>query len=309
MNIHDYRFLLSEQFALNRMIEGTPETDVIDRMSLEARLEEVEIQLKDYEGYSSHLVDGSLTFEGNPVVGSRGIDAEFGSKAVSAFSKAVNLVGASSHGPLKSKGRVPQKENYRLLITGTALGSYGFKVEAASQKPVPVGEVPSVESAVTQVKKILEASVKTDEELADTIGEIDNRALNGVHDFLKTVAENGAVCTLTFKGDMFRFRDSEQVRHSQKRLSRDHIREESVVLTGTVLGFFPHIPRIQLELTSPESAFWGSEVDKIIEAKVDPTIAPAFDSLLHRDVTVDAQTRRVGLSRPTYNITGLREYR
>ena len=307
MNIHDYRFLLSERSALNRMIDETPGTDVIDRLSLEARLQEVAIQLKDYEGYSPHWGEGSLTFEGNPVVGSRGIDAEFGSKAVSAFSKAVTLVGASSHGHLSSKGRVPQKENYRLMITGTALGSYGFRVEAASQEPVPVGEVPSVESAITQVKKILEASIKTDDDLSHTIGEIDNRALNGVHDFLKTVADNKAVCTLTFKGDVFRFRDPDQVRHSQTRLSRDHIKEESVILTGKVIGFFPHIPRVQLQATSPESEFWGSDFGKIIEAKVVPAIASMFDSLLHREVTVDAQQRRVGSSKPSYIITGLRE--
>lgn len=307
MNIHDYRFLLSERFALNEMIEATPDTEVIDRLSLEGRLEEVEKQLKDYEGFSPRRIEGSLTFEGNPVVGSHGIDAEFGSRAVSAFSKAVSLVGAGDQGPLRSKGRVSQKDKYRLLITGTALGSYGFRVEAASQEPVPKGEIPLGESAIIRVKRILEASVRTDEELANTIGEMDNRALKGVHDFLKTVADSKAVCTLTFNGDEFRFHDPGQVRHSQTRLSRDHIKEEIVTITGKVLGFFPHIPRVQLQTTSKESIFWGSDFGTIVEAKVDPMIAHSFDDLIDRTVTVEARTRRVGSSKPSFTLTKLCE--
>ena len=305
MNIHDYRFLLSERSALNGMIDETPETDVIDRLSLEARLQEVETQLEDYEGYSPHWAEGSLTFEGDPVVGSRGIDADFGTKAVSAFVKAVSLVGASSHGPLSSRGPVAQQEKYRLLITGTALGSYGFRVEASSQEPVSIGEIPSVESAIAQVKRILEASVRTDEELADTVREIDKRALNGVHDFLKTVADNKAVCILKFKEDVFQFHDPDQVRNSQTRLSRDHIKEESVTITGRVLGFFPHVPRVQLEIRSPEPGFWGSDFGTIIEAKIDPVIASQFENLLHQAVTVEARTRRVGSSKPSYVVTRL----
>ena len=237
MNIHDYRSLISERTVLNRMLAETPESAVLSRMSLDDRLQEVEAELKNYDGYSPHLIDATLTFQGNPVVGSRGIHADFGSKAIDAFSKAITLVGASRHGSLGLRGPISHTEDYRLIITGTALGSFGFQVEAASQEPVPEGKTTAIEAAITQVKGILRASVGTDEELTDSISEIDDRALRGVHDFVKMVADHRAVCSLAFRGEAFRFRDVDQVRHSQNRLSRDYIKQEDVTITGVVSGF------------------------------------------------------------------------
>lgn len=53
MNTHDYRFLLSERATLNKLINQVSPSDVIGRMSLQARLEEVE------EGISQHVDCGS----------------------------------------------------------------------------------------------------------------------------------------------------------------------------------------------------------------------------------------------------------
>ena len=305
MNIHDYQFLLSERTSLNRMLAQTPESAVLDRMSLNDRLQTIESELKEYDGYSPYSVSASLTFRGKPVVGSRGIYADFGSKAVNAFSKAVSLVGASSRGPLAPKGRVSHSEDYRLIITGTAVGSYGFKIEAASHSPTSLGEVTPVEAAITRVKAILEASVGTDEELANVIAEVDNRALRGVHDFLKAVADNKAICSLAFKGDVFRFHDVDQVRHSQNRLNQ--IREEYVTLTGIFIGFFPHGRRAQFAIRDVGSDFWGGESGRVITAKVQPTVTHSLNinRILNQQVTIDARTRRVGSGQPSYVIVGL----
>ena len=307
MNIHDYQFLLSERTTLNQMLAQTPESAVLDRKSLTDRLQTIESELTEYDGYSPYLLSVNLTFQGEPVVGSRGIYADFGSKAVSAFSKAVSLIGASSHGPLAAKGRVSRGEDYRLIITGTAVGSYGFKIEPASQKPVQVGEITPVEAAVSRVKTILEASVGTDEELANVIAEVDRRALKGVHDFIKTVGDSEAICTLAVRGDVFRFHDLDQIRLSQNRL--DQIVEEYVTVTGQFLGFLPRGRRAQFEIRRVESKFWGEETGRVVTARVQPSVTRTVDinSILNRDVTIDARTRRVGSGRPSYLITRIGE--
>ena len=53
MNAHDYHFLLSERTNLNKLINQVSPSDVIGRMSLQARLEEVE------EGINQHVDCGS----------------------------------------------------------------------------------------------------------------------------------------------------------------------------------------------------------------------------------------------------------
>lgn len=63
MNTHDYHFLLSERATLNKLIDQVSELDVIGRMSLQARLEEVEEGLNAHEEASQQLGEGRPTFQ------------------------------------------------------------------------------------------------------------------------------------------------------------------------------------------------------------------------------------------------------
>jgi hypothetical protein len=306
MNVHEYRFLLSQQATLNRLLNETDQSEVIVRISLNARLQEVEEQLESYEGLSPHLVSGSLTFRGSPVTGNRGIDAEFGPDAVKSFANAVSFIGAIRHMPLSSTGRVPHREDYRLLITNTARGSFGFQFEEASQQPAFSGESTPVEMAIAQVKEILEASVGTDEQLSEAIEETDRRALGVIRSFLKIVADGDAVCALEFQGDVFRFTDVAQVRRSENRLSEDNIQEEEVTLTGHFAGFLPNSRRAEFYVESAEADFLldaiGTVISGKVESDVDDTVGD-LNEILKRTVRIDAHTRRVGEGRPRYIIT------
>ena len=67
MNTHDYSFLLSERATLNKLIDQVSPSDVIGRMSLQARLEEVKEGINAYEGSSQQLGEGRPTFQGRRV--------------------------------------------------------------------------------------------------------------------------------------------------------------------------------------------------------------------------------------------------
>ncbi len=302
MNIHEYRFLLSERATLSRMIGQTDESEVIARMSLEARLQEVQEQLEAYEGLSPRLINASLTFRGSPVVGSRGIDAAFGPDAVKSFATAVGLVGASKHGPLAHTGPVPHREEHRLLITSTTIGSFGFQVEEATQRPAFVGESTPVEMAIAQVKAILEASVGTDEQLSEVIDETDRRALGAIKAFLKKVADGNAVCALEFGGDVFRFTDVAQVRRSENRLSDDNIQEDDVMLTGYFEGFLPVSRRADFHIEETTADFLSEAVGTVISGKVEDAVGD-INEFLKQQVRIGAHTRRVGGGRPRFIIT------
>ena len=306
MNIHEHRFLLSERATLKKLISQSDESDVIARMSFEARLEEVEGQLEAYDGFSPRLVNASLTFRGSPVVGNRGIDAAFGPDAVKSFANAVTLVGASDHTPLSPTGRVPHSEDYRLIITNTARGSFGFQVEEVSQQLALEGQSTPVETAIARVKGILEASVGTDEELAEAIADTNQRALGGIRNFLKTVADSGAVCALAFQDDVFQFTDVAQVRRSENRLSEDNIKEDDVTLTGYFEGFLPNSLRAEFHIADTDADFLTEAAGTIIFGKVESEVVDVvgdINGILKQEVRIDAHTRRVGDGRPRYVIT------
>ena len=309
MNIHDYRFLLSERGTLKKMISESSHGNFLGRWSLEARLREVEKELEAYEGYSPRLVNARLTFQGKPVSGSRGINADFGADAAKAFAESVTLIGAGRRSPLPARGRIPNAAEYQLLITGTAVGSFGFQLEDAAQQPALEGQSTPVELAIKKVKEILKASTATDEELSDAIADTDRRALNSVQAFLKKMADSGAMCALEFQGDEFRFRDTAQVRSSESRLSNDNIQEDNVTLSGQFQGFLPNSRRAEFLLSATGADFLQDAIGTIVSGRVEPDVDVTvnINEILNTDATIEARTRRVGQGRPRYVITGCRQ--
>lgn len=302
LSVHDYRSLVSERETLRRLIEQSSKSNVIGRLSLERRLAEVRAELEGYVGHSARLISASLTFSGEPVTESRGIRADFGSIAVREFSNAVALVGASERSPLPAAGRVPHASEYKLMITGTVLGSFGFRVEDASGQLPLAGETTPVERAIRRVKEILKASLGTAEELEHAIGETDARAVKALGAFVKRVADNAAVCALEFDGEAFGFRDLSQVRGSADRLCRLNVDEVHGELVGRFEGYLPHAGSAEFRI---DTAMIDLEIDirdGLITGKVDRTVAEAVEisRLIGQVVRVAVRMRRIGAGRPRY---------
>ena len=308
MNVHEYRFLLADRAALKGLIDETLPDEVIERMSFEYRLSQVEGELRAYEGYSPEVVEAELTFRGKPVSGSRGGSANFLTNITKRFATAIHYIGASQkYVNLNPSGAVRDKKDYELMITGTALGSFGFRVEEASQRPSLLGELTPVERAIGGFKEILEASVGTDSQLDEAIGDADARAVDAVWRFLNDLAKEDAVCALDFKGDKFSFRDTPQVKRSRDRLDQDNVREDEVEFFGLFQGFLPKSHRAEFLIVEVDDRSFREHVGAVISCHVDPP--PNDDGInfvLNRPVRVRLRARRVGAARPRFVITDWR---
>jgi hypothetical protein len=225
MNIQERHRLLAEKTSLERMLAGLPESSVIDRLSLEARKEEVEKALAAAPVPAREPARARLVFRGKPIVGNHGMFAEFAAKAINAFADAVAAIGASRTTALGTRGALPNREEYQLLITGTALGSFGFELEEAPKDETLFPEPSLVDHAIEQTRRIMEASLGTDDELTEAIADADPRAVEALRGFLKTLGDQEAVCALEFKEEVFRFADVGQVRRSEGRLRQDNIHQ------------------------------------------------------------------------------------
>ena len=308
MSIREYRFLLSERTALQKLMERTRPESVITLMSLKHRLGKVEEEVAACEErLSTQPSEVRLTFRGKPVVGSHGIGADFGPHALEAFAHAVACVGASQHSTLGGRGVVPNLEKYGLIITDTVKGSFGFRMERASQQGVLESEMDPVEIAVDRVKAIFEASIGTDDELAEALAESDHRAVMAVGKFLQVVGNQDAVCALEFKDSVFAFRDADQVRRSQNRLSQDHIREEDITLGGHFQGFLPNARRAEFRVDWVDSDQLSDVVGSAISARVASSVeAPeSINQMLNRNVRISAHFRKVGSGKRTYLVLEL----
>ena len=293
-----YNFLLSDLAQLNRLIDMTPESAVIDRKSLEYRRSQVQGELDGFPVPPRWPASAHLSFNGKPVADKDGIQADFAGKAVGAFSALVTSLAANLQGPLSERGPIPDQDAYKLVITGVAHGSFGFDIEEAlrSQSSLPDYDSP-VELAIEQTRSILESLGQDDETLADQIGDTDTRALDDMRDFLRLLVKEEAVCALSFKDKNFRFLDVGAVRLGIDKLGEENIEEGTEELEGAFQGFLPKSRRAELVVGTDRG---------VISCRVAHTVKEpdAINRILGERVQVAARYRQVGNSRRRYTVLG-----
>ncbi|EHQ35980.1 hypothetical protein [Methanoplanus limicola] len=297
MTNQNYQHLKAELSTLNKMLIQLPTSSVIERLSLESRKHDIEASLASFEGQYYNPAQFSITFRGAPVINSHGVQADFGGNAIKQFTDAVAAVGASQTDTLGSRGMLPNREEYKMLITGTTKGSFGFVIEEVSQNPKLNNEPSPVELAISTTMAIFKASTGTDEELNEALSEADPRAIKTIREFLKTLADQDAVCTLKSKGNAFGFTDVGQIRQSESRLSEDNIRQEEITLKGHFIGYLPKKRIFEFSEDNSEEIISG-RVDTVIEN------ADLINQNLNLPATIQLLERRVGESKNrTYTLT------
>lgn len=301
MNNEDRQHLLAERTFLQRLLAKTPATARLTRMSDEARLRKVEAQLAALPADERTPARARLTFDGVPVIRSHGIFADFGMKAVSSFTEAVASVAASLSAPLAAMGPIPNRDQNQLLITSTAVGSFGFELEEYRAEQLALEEASPVATALERTQALLQSTLGNDDDLADIASETDPRALDKVRTFLKVLADNSAVCALQYGGSGVRFTDVGQVSRSLARLAADNLHESEEQLRGEFVGVLPNSRSFEFRLASD---------GQIIRGKVSPRVqnVDTINDHLHSAVQIYVTRTQVGNGRPRYLLTQMPQW-
>lgn len=300
MNYEEYISISSEIKELGLLLAEIPEENVIERMGLQSRLKSAQSAIAGITEYQlTHKA--RLTFRGKPVFGSHGIAADFATKAAGAFTDAVAAIAAGLAEDMRYMGPIPDKQKNQLLITGTAIGSFGFEFELPQDprgKLFP--EASNAENALDKVQELFRlASEGNDDEIAELVAEIHPRAVKKAADFLDYISQQEAWCGLEFKDRTFRFQDIFQLKASAERLREDniHVREESYI--GELQGVLP---------LSRNFEFKPSDQQQVIKGKVGHDIEDADvlnRDFLHKSVSIQLQVIQVGQGRPRYTLQSL----
>ena len=81
---------------------------------------------------------------------------------------------------------IPTREQNQLLIIGPALGSFGFELEEYRGQMILL-EASPVAQALEKTQNLLQGSLGSDEELADSASETDLCALEKIRSLLSTL--------------------------------------------------------------------------------------------------------------------------
>ena len=294
MNRQDYLHLLAERkFVQERLSALLPSAQMM-RISTESRLRAIDEQLKLEPVEVREPASVRLTFNGRPVIGSHGIFSDFGMKAISTFTEAVAAVAASLTTPLAAMGPIPNREQHQLLITNTALGSFGFELEEYRVGQFSLEEEASpIAQALERTQNLLSGTIGTDDQLADSAADTDPRALEKIRIFLQTLADNDAICTVQYRETCFRFTDVGQIRNSIIRLSQDNLREEEQLIVGEIQGVLPKGRAFEFKLAGK---------DDVVRCKIGIAIQePAkLNDWLYKPVEIKVMMTQVGHGHPRY---------
>jgi hypothetical protein len=87
--------LSADLAAVEELLSSAPSGDILGRMSLTERCDEVRKALAEVESRGEIEGRTALFFGGGPVIGSRGVDADFAAEALGKYQDLVPPAGSS----------------------------------------------------------------------------------------------------------------------------------------------------------------------------------------------------------------------
>ena len=304
MKYEEYTDYSSEIGQLENLLQDFPDDMVIERMGLEHRLRRA---IEKIEGIPvpPRPKRISVTLYGKPVMDGSGVDANFGTRALSIFSDAVRLTTAGLTGIVCAAGQVPRNILGQPVITGVALGSFSFELEVPTptQSPlVQTQEVNHAEEAVKKVQELLTASGRgSDDELSAIAEEMTPRAVMKVGQLLDLMQRREAQFAVHFEGEEVWLDSRAAIEESARRLGDKNVRENSETITGTLIGVIPATRRFQLDRL-PD----GLAIEGRISREIRNPLA-AVQPLTNRLVTARIRMIQVGRGAPRYTLMRISE--
>lgn len=260
------QFLEADLAQVRSLLLQSPiDEDPIEHLQFSSRAREIEARLaRISEAITTAPAGAALFFGGDPVVGSHGIKASFGSKAVGHFQKLVSLrFAADEQGPLASRGRVPLTDETQLLVTDVVRGSFGFVLEAASQESA--GET-SLKAAVDEVADTLSRMAAPDEALFDQASAgLDDRQLGTLKEFFKLLDDEGASLRLV-EGERDFELDRSAVMRARGRVEGLQISDRIDERVGYIIGWTQYSHRFELRLDDDGAVLHGQVSREAMEA-------------------------------------------
>lgn len=238
--------IVAELSGIDQLINYLPLEDALGRLSLDSRKRHLEEQLEQLGNERHTLASTALYFGGRPVIGSRGIQAEFASKVLDDYRDSVVNMWASAEGEFASRGPVPDQDSARLHITELLHGSVGFLIEEIDLKAVPLFPSPLKKAADAIDELIVAVAQQTDEEFERGLEQLHPRVFRAVERLIKDLHQAEATVRVVDEArDVVLTRDD--VGKAYVRLEATNLEETEFTIDGLLIGLLPYGERFEFQ--------------------------------------------------------------
>ncbi len=247
------------------LVSAIDSNDIVGEMQINHRLKKLTDKIEKIE--ESTLGDSSasvaLFFGGQPVIGSRGIAAEFAGVALEQFQNLIGNVFATNEiGELGQRGKVPFKSHSDLMVTGLARGSFGFVLDEMNEQ-VQI-ESSQLTHIIDKVAHLLRDTAAQDEAVFEALLEnLDSRSLIALKEFFSNLDSNKATIRVVERDLDFTL-DSSAIHRARVRTEATSIEEKTSEMEGTLIGFLPEHRKFEL-CDSADKVIYGSATKEAVE--------------------------------------------
>tara|TARA_R110000851_G_scaffold333491_1_gene514069 strand:+ start:6266 stop:7201 length:936 start_codon:yes stop_codon:yes gene_type:complete len=297
--------LSSEINAVKELLNSAQQSgDIVGEMQLEHRLKELSLKLESLQ--SDTIADNSasvaLFFGGQPVLGSKGIAAEFAGLALEQFQNLIAKVFASNEtGALGERGKVPFKANSELMVTGLARGSFGFVLDEMSDQMQL--ESSQLSHVLDKASVLLRDIAAQDEAVFEALlEELEPRTLIALKEFFSNLDSNKATIRVVERDLDFTL-DGPAIHRAKIRTEATSIEEKTSDIDGVLVGFLPEHRKFELQDKTGQ-LYYGSATTEAVEQFVKAT-----DTVIGKPCLIRVTIKTLApLNRPPREVVRLLEF-
>lgn len=228
--------------------------DVVGSIQYKQRLDDIKKELEALKDNPNPFASVALYFSGKPVLGSRGITAEFASKALGNYQDLISKTFAKSElGSIGERGKVPLKQSTELMVTGLTHGSFGFVLdELSNQDELHDTALKEVVHSVTEM--LYRVSSANEEDFEKAAEELDSRTLVTLREFFKDLDTSEATIRIVEDNSEV-ILDDRSIHRGRVRTEATQIEDSLEQIEGILSGFLPDHRKFELRVKSGETIY------------------------------------------------------
>ncbi len=278
--------LQAELSSVNDLLQSARDMDdPVGEFQLEKRKVKIESELQSLAAHPENRASIALFFGGKPVLGSRGISAEFAGHMLQNFQELVaRKFAAAELGTLGVRGPIPMKQATDMMVTNLAKGSFGFVLdELSDQEEIDATALKVIVDEVVQTIEKVSSSNELDFE--EVTEQLDPRLLISLKDFFVTLDSSEA--TIRLVDDLADISlDSTSVHRGRLRTEATSIDESDVTLDGVLVGFLPEHRKFEMLIEG-----------QMLYGSVSKDATEQYSQLVARGENPERQTWKVRMKR------------
>lgn len=290
--------LVGDLGAITALIASVEGRDPIGERSLKRRRDEIVRQLASLDAESRTLASVALVFDGGPVRGSYGIDADFAGKALQDYQELVAKdLAASETGGLARRGPVPDKQRSRMNVTSVVHGSFGFVLEEDHSDEPQLIDSALRESVERVTGLLMDVAAPEAQRFNEVLERVDTRLFQTLKRFFNTLHKERSTMKI-IDDEREVLLDQVSIERAHNRIEQAEVDETEISVTGSLLGLVPIQRRFD---------FLDTTTGAVIKGKVGEKLSAQYLERISNDEALAGKVWRAVMVRRTVRKPDRRE--